>query len=297
MDGATRQAHAELHGQAWRHDDPIWDAIYPPNGFNCRCRVQALAEEEAERRGAKPNPPGPRPRSAESRPVADMPEGATGELPARPVKRVWWTDRDGARRSFSPDAGWGYNPGAHGPEIARTGAARRATPAPWQPTWRDYGERLKHAKDLPRAKPPKLLDAAGATAAAAAQIAGELGMGESGRLRIDTPFRPVEIRMRGVQHVAQDRQGRRERRANRILPTLQDPDEVWLTLYAVAGEGGRPDRPEVRTHYLKVWDDGGSFSVAAEDHAGGLFWTWFPADWGALNARRRGILAYAKEDE
>ena len=31
---------------------------------------------------------------------------------------------------------------------------------------------------------------------------------------------------------------------------------------------GRPDQAEVRTHYLKVWDDGGSFSVGVEGRAG-----------------------------
>ena len=87
--------------------------------------------------------------------------------------------------------------------------------------------------------------------------------------------------------------GNREQLAKRIRPTLEEPDEVWLALYAV--HDGRRDRPEVRTHYVKVWDDEGSFSVGVEDRAGNVLWTWFQTDWEGLNQRRRGILVYAAE--
>ncbi|MGF6283247.1 hypothetical protein [Pseudomonas silensiensis] len=40
-----------MHSQVIRHDDPIWSAIYQPNGFNCRCRVIALSEAAVRRRG------------------------------------------------------------------------------------------------------------------------------------------------------------------------------------------------------------------------------------------------------
>lgn len=54
MDAATRHSHAELHGKIFHIDDPIWNTIYPPNGFNCRCRVRALTEKQAAQRGYKP---------------------------------------------------------------------------------------------------------------------------------------------------------------------------------------------------------------------------------------------------
>ncbi|HNW35630.1 MAG TPA: phage minor head protein [Candidatus Ozemobacteraceae bacterium] len=53
MDGKTRQAHRELHGKIFRFDDPFWDHFYPPNGFNCRCRVATLSPREIERDGLK----------------------------------------------------------------------------------------------------------------------------------------------------------------------------------------------------------------------------------------------------
>ncbi len=49
LDGRTRPAHRTLHGRVFRHDDPIWRAIYPPNGFNCRCRITALNQRALER--------------------------------------------------------------------------------------------------------------------------------------------------------------------------------------------------------------------------------------------------------
>ena len=35
-----------MDNKAFRFDDRIWDAHYPPNGFNCRCMVKALTEED-----------------------------------------------------------------------------------------------------------------------------------------------------------------------------------------------------------------------------------------------------------
>ena len=53
MDSRTRPSHATLHGAVYRYDDPIWDLIYPPNGFNCRCRVRTLSERRLEVEGLK----------------------------------------------------------------------------------------------------------------------------------------------------------------------------------------------------------------------------------------------------
>ena len=42
----SREEHKALHGKVFRCDDPFWDSFYPPNGFNCRCDVIPLTEDE-----------------------------------------------------------------------------------------------------------------------------------------------------------------------------------------------------------------------------------------------------------
>lgn len=50
-DNRTRPSHSAMNGVVYRYDDPFWATFYPPNGFNCRCSVIALAERDIERRG------------------------------------------------------------------------------------------------------------------------------------------------------------------------------------------------------------------------------------------------------
>lgn len=50
LDAKTRPAHRALNGKVFRYDDAAWGAFYPPNGFNCRCRVRNFTRVEIERR-------------------------------------------------------------------------------------------------------------------------------------------------------------------------------------------------------------------------------------------------------
>lgn len=50
LDSKTRPAHRALNGRVFRYDDAGWAAFYPPNGFNCRCRVRNFTKLEIERR-------------------------------------------------------------------------------------------------------------------------------------------------------------------------------------------------------------------------------------------------------
>lgn len=51
LDNRTRPRHRSLHGRVFRWDDPVWQVIYPPNGYNCRCRVRPLTEAQMRREG------------------------------------------------------------------------------------------------------------------------------------------------------------------------------------------------------------------------------------------------------
>lgn len=51
LDQHTRPTHAAMNGTVFRADDPIWRSHYPPNGWNCRCYVDALTLAEVEEQG------------------------------------------------------------------------------------------------------------------------------------------------------------------------------------------------------------------------------------------------------
>lgn len=108
MDNMTRPSHAALNGKVYRHDDPIWQAIFPPNGFNCRCRVTALSEAAMKRRKLV---------LVYSRGTVSTDEvetgvnKRTGEIYTATVTRVRTTDADGKPVTFSVDPGFNHAPG------------------------------------------------------------------------------------------------------------------------------------------------------------------------------------------
>jgi phage putative head morphogenesis protein, SPP1 gp7 family len=100
MDNRTRPTHAALNGRVFRWDDPIWQTIYPPNGYNCRCWVRALTEAQI-----KNHPLGVE--SSDDRLVTvQQPYGLDGEM--RPVK-AYRDPKTG--QLLVPDAGFHLNPG------------------------------------------------------------------------------------------------------------------------------------------------------------------------------------------
>ncbi|MBC2658300.1 minor capsid protein [Pseudomonas sp. MSSRFD41] len=108
LDGRTRPSHRALNGQVFRHDDPIWSAIYPPNGFNCRCRVTALSEAAVKRRNLKVE-------SSEGRLFTETVETGidkrTGEVRTAPVTGIRTTDAAGKPITFRTDPGFNHAPG------------------------------------------------------------------------------------------------------------------------------------------------------------------------------------------
>ena len=52
-DSRVRPSHAAMDGMVFPANDPIWGSHYPPNGWNCRCRVRALTAEQVRSRGLR----------------------------------------------------------------------------------------------------------------------------------------------------------------------------------------------------------------------------------------------------
>lgn len=101
LDGKTRPSHRALDGIILRADDPFWDSFYPPNGFNCRCRVRARSQEDmTDQKLYLSNSEG------KLSIVNKLVSKRTGE-----VAEVTGYRDPLTKKVFTPDVGWSYNPG------------------------------------------------------------------------------------------------------------------------------------------------------------------------------------------
>ena len=108
MDLRTRPAHAALNGRVWRYDDPIWQALYPPNGWRCRCRVTPLSAKGVEHNNLIiEDSTG----LLETRnvPAGRNPDGSQRYTEVTGIKTGRFID--GKEVVMLPDAGWSYNAG------------------------------------------------------------------------------------------------------------------------------------------------------------------------------------------
>lgn len=101
LDGRTRPAHRAMDGRVFRYDDELWSTHYPPNGFNCRCRVSPMTADAIAREGLTAESSAGRLVDQDIR----LKDGSTVQVKALRIKM------DGQDKLFAPDAGWSYNPG------------------------------------------------------------------------------------------------------------------------------------------------------------------------------------------
>ena len=111
-DSRTRASHLALHGKIYRADDPIWQTMYPPNDWGCRCRVEALSEYAVQSRGYTISSSQGKIETEEA--VAGI-DKETGEEIRTTVTKIK-TDQG----EMKVGAGWNYNVGsaAFGTDIA-----------------------------------------------------------------------------------------------------------------------------------------------------------------------------------
>ncbi|MBD1584800.1 phage head morphogenesis protein, partial [Pseudoalteromonas sp. S16_S37] len=111
-DGQTRPEHRLLNGKVFRFDDPIWQTIFPPNGWGCRCRVRALTAAQVKARGITVE----NGESYVQQFDAEIVSRESGEVKTVPHARLKLPSGD----VMSPDIGWAYSPGqsAFGTDMA-----------------------------------------------------------------------------------------------------------------------------------------------------------------------------------
>lgn len=99
MDLRTRPRHAALNGFTARYDDPVWQFMYPPDGWRCRCRVRARSARDVERNDITVH---------DSKGRIETVQQAWGPNDTREVQAF----RNPLNNElYTPDAGFGHNPG------------------------------------------------------------------------------------------------------------------------------------------------------------------------------------------
>jgi len=102
---SKRHDHTRFHDRIWHVDDPIWQRIYPPNGFFCGCHVIQRTEGWMQRNKREVDPPP----DLEERPwvnkrtgeVFDVPRGVHPGFDNNPGAA--WLDITEAFEGITPD--------------------------------------------------------------------------------------------------------------------------------------------------------------------------------------------------
>jgi len=131
MDSKTRPGHQRLNGKVFRYDDPFWNSFYPPNGWNCRCRVRALSSAEVKDRGLEIS------RGEDYLREEEVNINKAGDK----AKVTVYTDPK-TGLDIHLDAGWSYNPGK----------------AAWKPDWSKYPKEMKNLIDEVKTSIEDVLD-------------------------------------------------------------------------------------------------------------------------------------------
>ncbi|HCG2926667.1 TPA: minor capsid protein [Escherichia coli] len=97
MDMRTRPAHAALNGLTARFDDPVWQFAYPPDGWGCRCRIRARTQKDIDSKDIT---------VWSSEGNMETVQQAWGPKDTRQVQAFRYNGQ-----LYTPDAGFGHNPG------------------------------------------------------------------------------------------------------------------------------------------------------------------------------------------
>ena len=208
--------------------------------------------------------------------------------------RCDFIDKARQPQTMTPD--WNYNPGK-AQSLSNLAGKQFQSPAPGGKTYRDFN--LPDADKTPASlippAPPRLPRAKDKDAQLKI-IQDAVGMETSGVRVVRTPGRleDVAIREEHLPHLLEKQP--REQWANYILPTLEDPLEVWLSPVKLKPSG----KIVYRRHFITLFDDAGktrgALAVAQENKDSSLLWTFFPKDkMRQMDKRREGFLLYRKQ--
>lgn len=147
---------------------------------------------------------------------------------------------------------------------------------------------LRKVEDKYKLPAPTMLHSAKTIEDAVQQVAKVLDIGEDVNTRIvNTPTGDVIISYHKLYHTVEKRSDERERYANYILPTLQDPFEVWEVEYE---HGIKRDR------YIGLFHGSRDLMVSVSiEPDGTIMWNFMQESHQGMNRQRIGNLKYYKK--
>ncbi len=274
-----RHDHALLHGKKFRHDDPIWNTIFPPSGFGCKCSVTPTKDGEGVENGAdyleqfKDSEDFQlSPLKAWEPDTSKYVEGIKQKLEEMLKKKV---DPNGDL----PDCdGHLYVGSSHN---LMFGDKKCIKILPNQKTWKDYNRiDLKELDEEQKLDTPEIIKPSDTVQGALEILFKALNIDDTGKRILKTPVEDVILNEETLRYIA-NKPGNREKFANFIIPTLEQPFEV----YEVDYEDGK------RNHYIGVFKgERGLFCIIRINKDGSLLWNVIPTETTRLNNKRLGKL-------
>ncbi|MGQ3072566.1 MAG: PBECR2 nuclease fold domain-containing protein [Ferrovibrionaceae bacterium] len=281
MDLVTRPEHRGWHGLILPVDAAFWRTHFPPNGWNCRCTVQAISEADLKRFGWR-----------------------VGEEPIVKLVRHVVNTPDGPEEVFVPegiDPGFSFNIGESWlrRQVPPPLDTPPASPAP-MPATRPTAELPPLPPALP-ADPERLLPAGQAEEWYVDRF---LEQFDAARGRPVMWQDPTGERLIISDEMFRTRSGEwkvlkrgRERFLALLADALKEPDEIWHSWFTPA-DGG-PAR--LRRRYLKVVQLGPGeqplLLVYEQGRDGWSAVSGFQTDERYIQGQRQGTLVYRRDDQ
>ena len=195
---------------------------------------------------------------------------------------------------MTPD--WNYNSGK-AQSLSDLAGRQFQSPAPGGKDYKDFN--LPDADKTPASllpPAPSRLPRGKDKDAQLKIIKDAIGMENNGVRIVLTPGRleDVAIRREYLPHLV--RKQPREEWANYILPSLEDPLEVWLSPVRLKASG----KIVYRRHFIALFDDAGktraTLAATQENKDSSLLWNFIPSnDLKYMDRKRRGFLLYSKQ--
>ena len=153
--------------------------------------------------------------------------------------------------------------------------------------WKSLG--LPSSKELAKNQNlplmPDLLNGCDTLESALSQIRTWLGVEIGGTVQIRTPIGIRTIDDKWLEHIVIKREATREKYVNLVIPTLNSPNEIWLSDY----EEGKRER------YLKYWRNGNkAMLVVVHIQNGDVLWNVIPMPIRSVDRQREGNLLWKK---